>query len=81
MSENRQEVRHRTLKAGKIAFNQNFSVVDCMIRNMSTSGACLQVESAVGIPERFELLIDADHSKRYCRVAWKTESRIGVAFD
>jgi hypothetical protein len=78
--EHRTQVRHRTLKAGKIVFNHRSSVVDCMVRNLSLDGACLHVPSTVGIPDDFDLLIEPDRSARICRVAWKDESRIGVAF-
>ena len=80
MVEHRAQPRHRTLKAGKIVFNHRFSVVDCTIRNLSVAGACLQVPSTVGIPDNFDLLIEPDKATRPCRVAWKNENRIGVAF-
>jgi hypothetical protein len=60
METRRRRERRRTLKAGKIIFNRKTSVVDCMVRNLSGDGACLQVDTIVGIPETFELLIAAE---------------------
>ena len=34
-----------TLKAGRIVFNQRRSVLDCTVRNLSSTGACLDVPS------------------------------------
>jgi hypothetical protein len=51
MSDNRSYRRQRTLKAGRIVFNQRSSVFDCSIRNLSQTGACLNVPSTIGIPE------------------------------
>jgi hypothetical protein len=46
-----------TLKAGRIVFNQRRSVLDCTVRNLSSTGACPDVPSTVGIPavSQFEI--------------------------
>jgi hypothetical protein len=80
MSEQRQHPRHRTLKAGRIVFNRKFSVMDCTVRNLSDGGACLVLGTVVGIPDQFELTVEPDGWTRLCRVAWKSENRMGVAF-
>jgi hypothetical protein len=80
MQEQRKHPRRRILKAGRIIFNDRFSVIDCMVRNLSDGGACLEVGSSIGIPDDFDLDIDPDHLGRNCHVAWRTERRIGVAF-
>jgi hypothetical protein len=38
----------RLLKAAKIEFGGR--VIDCSIRNISANGACLEVQTPVGIP-------------------------------
>ena len=80
MSERRRRPRHRTLKAGRIVFNHRFSVISCTVRNISETGACLQVASSVGIPDHFDLTIEPDGASRACDVAWRAEQRLGVAF-
>ena len=81
MSQNRRkERRPRALKSGKIAFNHRRSVIDCMIRDLSEHGAKLQVAASVGIPDTFDLVLDADNSSRSCRVAWKRPQELGVEF-
>jgi PAS domain-containing protein len=79
MAENRKSRRTRTLRGGKILFNDKSSVVDCVVRNLSSEGGCLQVETALGIPGSFELLIE-DEQRRSCVLVWKSENRIGVSF-
>jgi PAS domain-containing protein len=81
MMENRQVSRSRTLRGGKIAFNYGRSVVDCTVRNLSTHGACLELESLVGVPDRFNLVLAGDTAKHSCRMMWRSEHRIGVSFD
>lgn len=76
--EHRTSPRHRVLKAGTIKFGGG--VIDCTIRNLSERGAALEVASPVGIPDRFDLVIVAEHLRRSCRVIWRKQKRIGVAF-
>jgi hypothetical protein len=56
------------------------ATIDCIIRNMSKTGALLAVESPVGIPDDFTLLIKPERKKRSCRVVWRAADRIGVRF-
>lgn len=77
--ERRATIRHRTLKGGKIAINDGFSVIDCTVRNMSTTGAMLRVASVVGIPDAFQLVM-SDGQKFDCVVQRKTGTDIGVTF-
>lgn len=79
-AEKRKLARHRTLKAGSIAFNRAGGI-DCRVRNLSTEGACLEVVSQIGIPDEFVLVIDNDHLKKTCRVIWRTATRMGVNFN
>jgi PilZ domain len=78
--ERRRKPRSRTLKTARILFNQHRSVIDCTVRNLSPLGACLNVASALGIPEKFDVIFDADLSVRSCRMVWHKEKQIGVEF-
>jgi hypothetical protein len=78
--ERRQQPRARTLKAARILLNQHHSVIDCTVRNLSPGGACLNVASSLGIPERFDVIFEADHSIRPCRLVWHKEKQLGVEF-
>jgi len=71
--------RHRTFKAGSIAFNRA-GTIDCRVRNLSAIGACLEVASQIGIPDHFILLVESEELKQHCHVVWRTETRLGVAF-
>ena len=79
MSENRRSARLRTYKGGSIIFGVA-PAIDCIIRNISETGAALELQGPVGIPEEFTLLIKPELVKRNCRVAWRLAKRIGVQF-
>ena len=55
--------------------------IDCLVRKMSSYGANLEVESQIGIPNSFDLLIDTQRSNHHCHVVWRKARRIGIAFD
>jgi hypothetical protein len=79
MGENRGTQRQKVIKAGTISFDG--SGIDCLVRNMSVGGANLEVESQIGIPTTFDLVISVEHSHHHCHVVWRKGRRIGVAFD
>lgn len=76
--ERRHQIRARTLKSARILLNQ--SVIDCVVRDLSQTGACLKVESTLGIPDRFDVMFDVDKSIRPCRLVWHKGKQIGVEF-
>jgi diguanylate cyclase (GGDEF)-like protein len=80
MAERRTVTRGRTLKSGRIVFNDGRSAIDCAVRNLSGGGACLEVASMIGIPDTFTLTIDGDGVPRACTRKWTAGLRIGVAF-
>jgi PAS domain-containing protein len=79
MLERRHNERRRSLLSGRVVFNDRRSVIDCLVRNLSPEGACLQVQSVAGIPIEFDLEIRGE-STRPVRQIWQSENRIGVEF-
>jgi PilZ domain len=79
MTEKRRFPRLRTLKGGLILFGLA-PAIDCVIRNLSEAGAQLVVQTPVGIPDEFTLLIKPELTKRACRVVWRKADKIGVRF-
>ena len=79
--ERRDERRMRTLKSAKITFNFGRSVIDCTVRNISSRGALIEVQSVVGVPMQFEMVMDQGATRRACTVRWHTERMMGVGFD
>jgi len=71
--------RHRMLKAGKIVFGQGGSLIDCTVRNVSKTGATLNVQNAVTVPQKFELRWDGNVQR--CTVFWRKMDSLGVRFD
>ena len=71
--------RARTLKSGQIVYNSANCVADCLILNMSDSGAALQVSDVIDLPTRVTL--KEKRGKSYqCEVCWHHGKKLGVRF-
>ena len=75
----RANLRNRVLKAGTIEYDG--TAINCVVRNMSISGAALDVSSPLGVPEHFTLAFRAEGVQIPCQVVWRKERRIGVKFN
>src|ERR1700758_5100904 len=54
--------------------------INCVVRNLSATGAAIEVPNQPGIPTRFELNIPRLGLNLSCRVVWRKDHRIGVIF-
>lgn len=78
MEDVRIATRRRVLKGGSITFGGG--AIDCSVRNLSETGAALEVASPVGLPETFVLVVEMEQTRRPCRVVWRKATRVGVHF-
>jgi len=79
-TENRAEFRRRTLKSGKIIFNDQKSVIDCTIRNLSEKGCQIIVTTNADLPMVFELLLPTSGERYQCEIIWQKLNEAGVKF-
>ena len=54
----RSERRQRVYKQARIIFNNGYAVFDCIVRNISQGGAMLEMETLLGIPRSFQVIVD-----------------------
>lgn len=71
--------RRRVFKGAQIWFYGLSAPIDCAIRDLSETGARLVVANAAAIPEIIDLIVPATPVQR-CRVVWRKETQMGVAF-
>ena len=57
-----------------------FSKLPCIVRNVSDSGAKLEVAKVNAVPDRFTLNVPGHHPQP-CRVVWRALKEIGVAYE
>jgi PilZ domain len=80
MEERRRSVRHRTYKGAQIAPKDDRAAIECIVRNLSDSGACLNVESPIVVPDEFYLIFENGGTRHTCHVVWRGENQMGVMF-
>jgi hypothetical protein len=76
MDEYRSTRRHKVQEAATISFGGG--AISCTVRNLSDSGASLEVASPIGIPDIFALELEG--GGRRCRAICRKEKRLGVRF-
>ena len=74
----RKNLRKRVLDTGLIRFG-DLSVC-CVLRNLSETGAALDIGSESLIPNRFTLIVVRKKKIYSCSVIWRKGKRIGVSF-
>jgi hypothetical protein len=77
--ERRKSARSRILKSAKLILGRT-SIIDCAVRNLTNTGARIQVANTVNLPQDFEMTFDGGHSIRPCRLVWRTVTETGVEF-
>ena len=74
----RRNQRNRVLDTGLIRFG-DISVC-CVLRNLSETGAALDIGPESLVPDRFALIIVRKKKTYSCNVIWRKKTRIGVSF-
>jgi hypothetical protein len=80
MPEARRSERVRAFLGAKIIYNNRTSIVDCVIRSISTSGAKLALACSLQIPGEFELQIPQKGRSYRARLVWRNIEGAGVEF-
>lgn len=79
MAERRNSARSRVLKSAKLVLDRS-SFIDCVVRNLTNTGARIQIANTVSLPPDFEMTFDGGHSIRPCRLVWRSVTETGVEF-
>lgn len=72
--------RVRTFLKAVIEFNNGAAKIDCTVKNISPTGARLDVTSAVSLPNEFSLSIPHRGEVLRVQLVWREKEAIGVRF-
>jgi hypothetical protein len=75
----RKEPRIPVIKLATVIANGTEKAIDCNMIDLSNGGACLWGKNINDAPDEFDLYYDS--IVRRCRVRWRRENKVGVAFD
>ena len=78
--EDRRALRRRVLKGIRIAFDNEFCVIDGAMKNISETGALIQIKDGFLVPDDIIIYNDLEGYKVACKVVRREAQRIGVQF-
>jgi len=74
----RRATRRDVKRAARISFGKQNLL--CTVRNVSASGASIQVADVAAIPDSFRLVMEMETAARRCVVVWRKATQVGVKF-
>lgn len=77
----RKKDRAPSFLGGTIMYNRDLWSADCVIKNISESGAKLTGRNLPMLPDRFYLVIPQKKTKYLVHVRWRARDQIGVEFE
>lgn len=80
MQDRRGSVRDKVFLGGVAEINQSGSAVDCVVRNFSDNGACVEFDSTKPIPDEMNLTIARKGRSYLARMIWRQANLVGLAF-
>ena len=74
-------VRQRTFLKGTLYYDNRRASIECVIRDISDSGARLSFDNPVSVPDNVELFIPHKQQTLRARVQRREPNEIGIAFE
>ena len=80
MQDRRHGARDKVFMGGVAEINDTGSTMDCVVRNFSDRGACVELESAAKLPDQMRVTIARKGRSYLARMIWRQANRVGLAF-
>ena len=78
--EKRAEHRRKMLKGGTVHFNKGYSSLECVIRDVTSTGVRIQMGETFGMPSRVLLAISGEEGRVEASVRWRNSRNVGLSF-
>ena len=80
MQDRRQNVRDKVLLGAVAEVREIGATMDCVVRNLSDGGACVELNRSANLPNEIKLTIKHRGRGYLARMIWRQANRIGLAF-
>ena len=80
MQDRRQGIREKVFLGGVAEINERGSTMDCVVRNISERGACVEIDETARLPEKISLSIPHKGRSFLAQLIWRHANRVGLAF-
>lgn len=78
--ERRESDRIRSFLRAQIIFNNRMSTIDCIVKNISPTGARVALGDTLAVPAEFEIYIPQRNVSHHARLIWRDKDSIGIDF-
>lgn len=78
--EHRSSPRTRTILQGRVVFNDRFSLIECIVRDLSETGAQIAFSHPITLPSELELEIPKKQLSTRAKVMWSDGKVHGLLF-
>lgn len=72
--------RRIALKTGHILFGPDQDFCDCLVWDLTKSGAMIEIGPETNLPTEFRLISDGLYLNQLCRVIWRDGRKLGLKF-
>ena len=79
--EHRSSPRTKTVLKAEIRYNDGLMRVPCLLRDISETGARLELGGDIALPDQFDLYIEKKHQTHHAVIKRRSGRDIGVAFE
>jgi hypothetical protein len=80
MPDRRQSVRDRVILSSVASINDRGSTMDCVVRNISEGGLCVEFEETAKLPDEMRMTITQKDCSFFGRMMWRRAGRVGFEF-
>jgi hypothetical protein len=72
--------RVRAFLRAQIIFNNRMSTIDCIIKNISSTGARVALGDSFAVPAEFDIYIPQRNCSHHAKLVWRDKDSIGIDF-
>jgi hypothetical protein len=80
MQDRRGSVRDKVLLGGVAEISEIGTTMDCVVRNFSDGGACVEFNGQANLPEEITLTIKRKGRCYIAKMIWRQANKVGLAF-
>jgi hypothetical protein len=80
MQDRRQIVRDKVIYGGVAETDKHGTTIDCMVRNFTDQGACIEIDRGTRLPQQVNLAVAHKGRSYLAEVMWRQANMVGLAF-
>ena len=80
MLDRRQSVGEKVLYGGVADIAERGATTNCVVRDISEQGACVEIDPTARLPEQWSLTIAHKGRSYLARLIWRQANKVGLAF-